>query len=175
LGEFLPDLPSGRIYITEYFDPTSGDDGRVCDGTILADHPGVGPNSALQVTRSEATWVTSSLLPRLKSAIQAAATQYGWQFVDGIAAQFMGHGYCARDHWIVRYQESLEALSDVISVPAGDDVLPSSLSRLAEDSNGTLHPNRAGHLVYQKQIAAKLEADFYEDGDLAKPRLRKVH
>jgi len=177
IKEFLPKLPAARIYITEYLDPMRNDDGALCEDSMLIDHALVRSSPRptlpiLTITAREVRWVVETLLPRLNREVSEAAQRFGWVHIGGIAAAFRNHGYCAKDHWVVRFEESQEALSDVVSLPVGDDLLP-FLGRYAADTKGTLHPNRYGHRVYQEKIGARLEADLYIGGDLSKPRPRQ--
>jgi hypothetical protein len=138
-------IPSSRVYISEYFDPTR--DGAPCADTILSDHPAQGP--AFGITLNEARWASDVMLTGLNAAVANAASTHGWRFVGGITSQFLNHGYCASDHWVVRWSESQSQ--------QGND-------------NGSLHPNRRGHQAYDERLAAKLNADLYVGGNLLNPR-----
>ncbi len=138
-------LPSSRVYISEYFDPTR--DGAPCDDTILNDHPAQGP--AFGITGSEAGWASNTVLTGLNAAVANAASTHGWKFVSGITSQFLNHGYCASDHWVVRWSESQSQQGN---------------------EDGTLHPNRRGHQAYGERLAASLTDDLYTGGNLLDPR-----
>lgn len=142
-------VPPGRNYITEYFDPTRNDTGAFC-GTILSDSPMGGPRSPFQVTPAEAEWASNTMMTGLNSAVATAAALHRWTYVGGIRSPFLAHGYCAADHWVDRFSESMA---------------------LQGDENGTLHPNHEGQAAYGSRIAPTLTASFYTGGDLAKPRL----
>ena len=137
-----------RTYITEYFDPTRDERGAFCDNKILeeaADFPRLG------ITAAEAEWASTEMLVRLNQAVAAAAARNNWHFVGGTTSDFQNHGYCAVDsqRWIVQVTESL---------------------RNQHNKDGTIHPNRAGHLDYGSHLSTALTADFYTAGDLNKPR-----
>jgi hypothetical protein len=138
-------IPSSRVYISEYFDPTR--DGAPCADTILGDHP-IG-NPTVSITASEAAWASNVMLPGLNAAVANAASTHGWKFVGGITSQFVNHGYCATDHWVVRWTES--------QAQQGNE-------------DGSLHPNRRGHQAYGERIGARLTADLYIGGNLLNPR-----
>lgn len=141
-----PDVPSERVIISEYFDPTRNGTGGFCDD-ILADHPAArGP---FQITAEEARWASENMLVRLNAEVFGAAVRHGWRYAGGIASQFLTHGYCAPLNWVLTYTESM---------------------LVQGDQNGTIHPNGPGHLAYASQLAAGLQADLYEEGDLDRPR-----
>jgi Tol biopolymer transport system component len=141
-----PQVPPERVYVSEYFDPTRDGSGGFCD-SILADHPAGG--GAFQITADEARWASENMLVRLNAEVFAATVRHGWRYAGGITNQFLSHGYCAPLNWVDTYSESIV---------------------LQGDENGTLHPNRPGHLAYAGRIAPRLRADLYEGGDLTKPR-----
>ena len=125
-----------RVYLLEYFDVTKNDDGTYCE-----DIPGVSKN--------EAIWIDFVVEARLDDAGARAAQSAGWSYIDGIHAGYSTHGYCADDHWIVQFAETLQSQGDI---------------------NGALHQNEAGNVFHAEQIAADLMQDFYIGGDLASPR-----
>lgn len=89
LGEALEAAaPETPVLISEYFDPTHGEDGRFC--------PGPGATS-----REESEWAYRNVLQPLNELVEAAAEGNGWQRVGGIAADFRPHGYCApKKPWV---------------------------------------------------------------------------
>jgi hypothetical protein len=101
------------------------------------------------ITRAEAQWAEGEATVGLNAALAAAASRHGWTFLGGIFAASTPHGYCAADPWLVRLPESFRTQGDVF---------------------GTVHPNRSGHDAHAELIAAALTADFYLEGDLARPR-----
>jgi lysophospholipase L1-like esterase len=148
-------IRSERVHATEYFDPTRDDAGAFCDpegplgplGGILGDHPASG--TLLGISRDEAAWAADVVLSGLNAQVVQAASRHGWRFVGDIASQFERHGYCAIDHWVVRWSES-------------------KATQL--DENGTLHPNGAGHGAYRDRLGAVLTSDLYADTGLQSPR-----
>ena len=102
LGNLTPH--DDRVLIAEYFDPTRDDAGQPCDGTILNDHPAGSP--LFGITAAEAAWASNVMLTGLLNAEVASAAEHkhGWEFVGGITSQFFNHGYCAADHWVVRWR-----------------------------------------------------------------------
>jgi hypothetical protein len=71
----------------------------------------------------EAKWLTEKGL-ELNGAISKAAKRNGWIYVDGLARQFRGHGYCAGATWFRGFTESHNVQGDEL---------------------GTAHPNIVGH------------------------------
>ncbi|MGA7670945.1 MAG: Calx-beta domain-containing protein, partial [Nitrolancea sp.] len=142
-------LEPQRIYITQYYDPMHDDSGQICADSVLGDIP-VLPRLGFSITADEATWASTTMLPSLNAEVAASATNHGWNFVGGILPQFITHGYCATDHWVVHFRESFAQQGD---------------------QNGTIHPNASGHQVYGNAIAGALTAAFYANGDLSQPRL----
>lgn len=114
-------VPASKVYITEYFDPTRDGRGRFCDSML-----------GHSIERRDAKWASDVVLKGLNRVGREAAKEYGWHYVGGIASGFRRHGYCARDHWVVRFGESRRDQGDI---------------------DGTLHPNRKGQRLYARQIA----------------------
>jgi Ca2+-binding RTX toxin-like protein len=116
-------LPSDRVFLTKYFDPTTGDDGAVCP-TVEGFEP------------EEWEWAGAAVVGRLNLEAGEAADRNGWTMVDGTDADFLKHGYCARDRWVRTLTES-------------------ALFQLGPD--GAFHPNSEGHgRVYGPRIEAAL-------------------
>ena len=143
-------VPASRVRITKYPDATRHDSGVFCGqrGTkqLLWDTPLVGGNRLLQITSFEATWASETVLRKLNEAISRAAEKYGWRAIGGHLKPFKKHGYCARDHWLVQFDEA-KRLQE--AVPDGRPT--------ANASPGTLHPNAAGQRAYAKAMTAELE------------------
>lgn len=149
----LPLTPLDRaprgIYITEYHDMTRGDDGETICTNILHDVPGI-PRLG-SITEEEARWASTIVLRFLNDSAFAAARDHGWRLITGIETDFLPHGYCSSDRWVVTYDDS---------------------RRIQSDWLGTLHPNAMGHHIsYQHRIAQALFEDFYPSGGLSSPRL----
>jgi hypothetical protein len=71
------------------------------------------------------------LLGPLNNIGRAAADGAGWHYVDGIAAAFAKHGYCARPSWITHLGRSF--------------LLQGGGTRVSGRFVGVLHPNEEGH------------------------------
>ena len=83
------------------------------------------------INSGEASWLTRTGR-RLNSAIRRAAIRNGWFLAPGLAAAFSGHGYCANEEYFRGLRESIEGQLDHL---------------------GTAHPNRRGHIEYEKVLA----------------------
>jgi len=95
-------MDPGRVFVSEYFDPTGGGDGRYCRRILGA-----------TVAAGDLRWARSEVLATLNAALRTAARRYGWRYVGGVAAQFRTHGYCAGERWIMRLHESVLLQGDV--------------------------------------------------------------
>jgi hypothetical protein len=99
------------------------------------------------ISGNEVQWAGSQVVSPLNQAVRQGAEQQKWTFVDGTAAAYAGHGYCARNHWVVRYEES-----------KGSQV----------DLEGTMHPNIDGHtasaVLLIPRVAADLGVTLTEEG-----------
>lgn len=149
LGTEIADLSAGRVYLSEYPNPSEDDDGSYCEFDALdplATLPGWSDD--------ETVWVDEEMLDRsvsgrLNDTVADATAEHGWNFVTGVYDAFAGHGYCATDHWFVRLQESF--------VSQGNH-------------NGTAHPATAGYRAYRDQILTEWLPDLYAGGDIDQPR-----
>jgi hypothetical protein len=144
----------GKVYITEYFDPTHFADGSYGDALS---------NAACTLGSMNAAswqWTHDNIVVPLNNAVEAAAAAHGWQFVGGIASQFLDHGYCAwlkGENWVVTGPESAAIQNDIL---------------------GTGHENHAGDAVYRDALATAIyqgtppkttaSADSYTFGDFTK-------
>ena len=134
-----PDFQQGRVYITDYPDPTKNENEEYC---------GFDPMATLEeqlknipgFTQPEMEWADFEVLPRLNGVIQDATKLYDWNLVEEGLQQFSRHGYCAAQHWVVRLQETF---------------------RIQANVSGAVHPTKAGHQVYAGLIASELLGDFY--------------
>ncbi|MGZ4320153.1 MAG: hypothetical protein ACXVRD_12620, partial [Gaiellaceae bacterium] len=140
-----------RVYFSEYFDPTHDDAGAICDGTILFDWF-KNPSTKFSITGAEAQWASTTLVGGMNQIGAAAAAAHSWNRVGGITSQFIPHGYCAHDHWVVRVTESL------------------ATQGLPPDKNGTLHPNHSGQAVYGTALSGSAHNDLLPAGGLAPRR-----
>ncbi len=144
LREAFPDLPPEHVYLTEYPNVTEDDDGTPCQTEppdLLASIPGF--------SLAETTWARDVVTNGLDDAVEAGAVDHDWTFVGGTFDAFGGHGYCADDHWVVRFQDTFPSQGDYM---------------------GAVHPNASGQTVYRDLILAALQADLYAGGDLSQPR-----
>jgi hypothetical protein len=140
-----------KVYITQYPDLTRDDNGGYCR---MLDDVFWPLNYA--ITPDEAHTAADLALTGLNAAVQKAAHDYGWQYVDGLASyevdpaktahtpgEFVkgpdgkGHGYCASDNWIRRADES-----ELIQGPVNLRAL----------TQGTVHPTIRGHQAYKERI-----------------------
>ena len=89
-------VPAARVFITQYYDPLRGADGRFCPSTV-----------GLMSAR-EGAWAYNSVMRRLNVQVATAAQQWGWQLVTGAQQGFRTHGYCSASSWIVGLAQSLD-------------------------------------------------------------------
>jgi lysophospholipase L1-like esterase len=159
LNRWLSPFNIGRTIITEYPDPTRGDDGQTT--TFAADYvnafdvvPFIPGKLSLEIDKGEADFVVNNVLKPLNTHVASAAKANGWQFVTGIASDFRLHGYAASDHWF--------RTEDEASRRQGANM---DMTSVIHYSTGGLHPNEQGH----KAIASRLlqSMNQYVAGDLA--------
>jgi hypothetical protein len=132
-----------RVYATQYPDPVTNDAGQVCSEIDL-------PNAASDnvswlpdgvdgvINGHEVTTAHNSTVLPMNSEI-ASTGFLGWTPIKGIPEEFIGHGYCANDTFIRRYDESLT---------------------LQSNHDGTMHPNIRGHLKIANHIWQQLQGDL---------------
>jgi uncharacterized protein YkwD len=116
----FPSLPSNRIYVAEYPDPTRNQFGQVdmsCVGNIGL------------VTADEAVWAAGVVVPRLNQEIRDAAMRNHWALITNIASDFSTHGYCSGEsnRWVVSITRTLLGQGGL---------------------SGLMHPNFAGQSAY---------------------------
>jgi hypothetical protein len=131
-------VPPNRVYLAEYPDSTRNSDGKTfCDDLARI-------NYFLRIRAADSQWLGEGFAAGLNAAGAQAARDLGWHYAAGAQDSFRTHGYCAgTNRLIVTYQDSNERQGD---------------------NNGTLHPNRAGHLVIGGLAAKKVLADLYPNG-----------
>jgi lysophospholipase L1-like esterase len=119
--------PGAPVLVTEYFDPTHDTNGEFCLRGLLFSH------------RATMRWAYEELLTPLNKRIADAAGRNGWRWVDGIAADFEKHGYCAgrAERWVVTLPESLLHQHDQL---------------------GAFHPSTPG----QAAIGGRLALELYD-------------
>lgn len=140
----FPDLPSNRIFITEYPNGTRDENGHPC-AFDLSDPLAVLPGFSLP----EGMWAEQTVTIGLNDEVAAAAQEYDWNYVGGIFDAFDTHGYCSTSHWFVRLQEAFPRQGN---------------------EKGTMHPNNIGQYIYRNRIHTELRNSLYTGGDLSQPR-----
>jgi lysophospholipase L1-like esterase len=136
-----------QVYISEYPDPTHTDSGAYCSEIRFID-AGAGVVDGV-INSDEVPWAHQAVVLKLNRAVLAAAQKHGWKPISGIAQDFRKHGYCATDHWMVRYDESTRSQGNI---------------------DGTLHPNAAGYEAIARHLLAAVE----EETTLPRNRLAAV-
>jgi hypothetical protein len=132
-------VPANRVILVDYFDPTTGANGKYC--TML--FGGISPD--------ESRWAQEHVLLPLNAQIDAAAEEHGWNAVTGVAERFRGHGLCAPDsqRWVVTLSEGLGGRE----LPLGGGGGFLQIRGVIESTAGTIHPNAEG----QRQIAQLID------------------
>ncbi|WP_158540185.1 hypothetical protein [Rhodosalinus halophilus] len=134
LRQALEELPLSihQVYLLEY--PAA-----IFDRADGKPHPGCeifGSAFDLDIDQRDAE-LTRHLGLRLNEVIREAANDFGWVHVGNIDAGFRGHGYCMGEDSF--YRTASQSLV------------------LQGDTEGTMHPNGAGHAVVGEQVAQALE------------------
>lgn len=156
---FLP----GRVYITEYPDPTHDENGVLCDGSGF--HAG---ELYANITRPEARWVFEQALPRINGAVRDAARAHSWTYVGGVADAFRRHGVCSDggawfndNNGALRHQGAdLLPGYPGISVAGARAVTTGLFGRPL--SGGVAHPSIRGQQEYGRLISERLEQQLRE-------------
>lgn len=128
LARRLSSFNIGQIYLTEYPDLTKQSDGQIAAGIIDDIVPG------LEVDRHELTRLIDEVMPHFIGAMKTSAAKFGWNYVDGVLAQFSHHGY---GDWFRRASDSV-----VLQGPLGNRNTVTPLDM--EDTLGTMHPINGG-------------------------------
>jgi hypothetical protein len=111
------------VLITEYYDPTHDETGQF---------PGVGcPDAGIK--EKEWRYLYESVMLRLNHHVRTSP----WRAVVGLEADFLTHGYCSSDRWVVRAGESFNRQNDRF---------------------GSGHPNETGQAAYHARIYQALLA-----------------
>lgn len=126
-----------HVFVTEYPSVATSDDGSFCDDVLggIADEEF---EWATRVVQDGVSGTSFTYNNRTSLAVSADGLnrqisglgRLGWTPVVGFASAFVGHGYCADDHWVTQLNESL-----------ADE----------HAAEGTFHPNAAGY----EQIAGQ--------------------
>ncbi len=139
----MPKLTSDRMYISEYPNATQNDDLSHC--------PDVFPQNNLPgLSLSETVFADNIVTHGLDDMVALNAADEGWNFIGGVYDAYAGHGYCADDHWITRFDETF--------LNQGNHT-------------GVVHPNPSGQAAYRDLIRPAIQNDLYPGGDLNTPRL----
>lgn len=129
-------VAQSRVYAVQYPDPLRAPDGEAFCDDILNVKLGA-------VREDEASWTYENFLSPINARIQATRGSFGWNVVSGAQQDFRKHGYCVEDdhrRWMVQLLES---------------------RRLQGDNNGTMHPNRRGHIRLAQLVRQELWRDLY--------------
>ena len=131
-------MDPARVHLTELPDITRNQFGQICGWPMSPNPAELAVAAVLQipgVTQPELTWASTSMSVRLRATMRDAASEHGWQFVEGISNAFFRHGYCSLDAWLVRLQSTF---------------------LIQGDAYGALHPDVAGHGAYAAAIVGSL-------------------
>ncbi len=138
----LPKVTHDRVYLSEYPNATQDDDLSYC--------PDINPlNNLPGLSLSETVFADSVVTHGLDNQVRTNALDEGWNFIGGVYDAFAGHGYCADDHWITRFDETF---------------------RNQGNHTGVVHPNPKGQAAYRDLIRPAIQNGLYVGGDLNAPR-----
>lgn len=136
-----------RVYVSDYPDPTRITMTVLCDEIILegaVDDQTGGWNlvpSAITLGQtfgddaildaSDIAWASAGFLRPANLAIETSASTWGWTYVPGVSAAFIGRSMCSANRAFVQYNESLERQGN---------------------KEGVFHPNLVGQRIYASHI-----------------------
>lgn len=128
-----------NVFITQYPDLVRDETKDFCD------HSTPVTELLFSINGAESEWALNKVIVPLNEAIQSAATNFGWIYVDGILRKFGGdssdglaHGFCADDQrWVNTFNDSW---------------------RIQGDKNGTVHPNLDGYSWYAQRLFQAVRA-----------------
>jgi len=120
-----------RVFITEY--PDSSHDELVTPCDWDPSQP-LDPTQLIGITGPEFDWFSRTMVAGIHDELQAAASAHGWNFVEGISAPFLPHGYCASDPWVVRIAETLVNQGDYSGMVHPDESGQDAYADALEDS-----------------------------------------
>jgi hypothetical protein len=155
-------LTPSHVYITEYPELASNADGTP-EGRVLGDVVpglfwfGIGSDKIAWATQVEQT---------LNQLIREKAAAHGWNFVDGIAAAFRGHGYDAPDgqRWIRTATESMQ-----MQGPQTGDTFQD-----VKQSTGTLHPNLLGQQAIAQILVDRMRGRVWDTPPVQDARILHI-
>jgi hypothetical protein len=159
-------LNVGSTYVLQYPDPFNHavPPGSIeppnyvtCDQSL----DDVFPVPSAYVTAGQVLWGRNTVLNPLNTAVRDAAARNGWTLVDGVAALFNTHGYCAENpydspntekiRWIRTATESADRQG-----ASPDDhplsILGLPIANVSSVTKGTIHPNEWGHLAVANSL-----------------------
>ncbi len=123
-------LDVADVFVTGYPDPTSDENGKLCDEIVMFDVGSFSPR--------EVNYLHRAVVNRLNRVIEVSVEDLHrqgqrWTFVRGIRERFSGHGYCAGNgqRWFRTPPESGSCQGNVL---------------------GTMHPTHEGHGAYRDAI-----------------------
>jgi hypothetical protein len=131
-----------RIYLNEYFDPMDSlaEQPLLC-GLNPLQYPTVG-DGEYAASKFLRVWAVDTVETPLQDAVQAAAGEYGWNYISGIRRAFQGHGICQRGdaRWINTAMDSGLHQGDIY---------------------GTWHANQKGHQVMADIVYKNISAGLF--------------
>jgi hypothetical protein len=165
-------LPPLRVHLVEYPDPLRDETGALCDGTQTDDE------LYKNVTLSESTWLGGEVLTPLNRNLQDAAANANvagssWSYVPGAVTSFRRHGICAADgeRFMLENHEAIRSQgADNDSDPA-DPAGAWLRNVVLKTSNGTAHPNNAGHVAVAGPVIRALEAQIDDQLEPGRPTM----
>jgi hypothetical protein len=137
-----------HVYLNEYFDSTTNDIDSTTSGPAQVCSPLMATVKGI-FDGNEATWAREAVLRPLNNVIRVAAKAHTFKLVTGAEAAFQGHGYCAKDSWIVQLTGSF-------------------LGQLNHE--GALHATVRGNQEQLKFAKKTVRADLYAGGRTRRPR-----
>jgi lysophospholipase L1-like esterase len=137
-------FPTPKVFITEYPDLVRDARGQFCDRAPEND-------TLHRISKTESQWAWEKVIVPLNQALAKAAKKHNWVYVDGIASEFFGHGYCAgeNERWV-------RTFSDAKRVQGTRGCTETSLLDCII-SPGSVHPNGKGHVVYAKRLLEEMQ------------------
>ena len=172
-----------RVVLVGYPDPTGAEaEGERCREIVGDVTP---PIQFHEISRDEGRLGVTYVVEPLNAALEVAAAEHGWLFVDGIADAFSaGHGYCAPwpnygypdgafddpgfSSTVLDFADSWYRNPGRLSGPVQQGGLAISWYRNAAQSSvlqgpaepfattGTLHPNEVGHAAIARIVLLRL-------------------
>jgi hypothetical protein len=188
LAGYLARFDIGRVYLTEYPNPSTASDGSLCAKMLDDVIPGwmqplLAPAALIdgsdipvvpfQVDGGEVGFAGGTVLSGMNGAVSAGAAAHGWTLVDGIADAkgnlFAGHGYCASDNWIRRGPEAstLQGPWDAplvcnafTAIFGIEGFLINCVPPATSRTKGVLHPTSDGYQAIAGRLSSKVLPDL---------------